>query len=85
MFRPDDTLDCRGLFCPQPIIRMAARLKEMQPGQVLEVCATDPGFQIDLPAWCQSHQQEFLGIRQESAIMFGYVRLQGMEVEDQRR
>ncbi len=47
----------------------------MQPGQILEVQATDPGFQIDLPAWCRSHHHEFLGMRKEKAVYVGYVRL----------
>jgi TusA-related sulfurtransferase len=49
----------------------------MQPGQILEVRATDPGFQIDLPAWCLSHRHEFLGIHQEIGVYVGYVRLRG--------
>ena len=73
--RPDATLDCTGLYCPQPVIRTAARVKAMQPGQILAVQATDPGFQIDLPAWCLSHRHEFLGIRRKGMIFTGYVRL----------
>lgn len=75
LLRPDVTLDCTGLYCPQPVIRTAARVKEMQPGQILEVRATDPGFQIDLPAWCLSHRHEHLGMRRESMVYVGYVRL----------
>ncbi len=73
--RADVTLDCRGLYCPQPVIRTAARVREMQPGQVLEVWATDPGFQIDLPAWCLGHQREYLGMRQDGAVYVGYLRV----------
>jgi TusA-related sulfurtransferase len=73
--RPDATLDCTGLFCPQPIIRTAEQVQQMRSGQLLEVQATDPGFQIDLPAWCRSHHHEFLGMRRENAVFVGYVRL----------
>ena len=72
----DVTLDCTGLYCPQPVIRTAARVKEMPAGQVLEVLATDPGFQIDLPAWCRSHRHEFLGLCQDGAMYIGYLRVQ---------
>jgi len=72
---PDATLDCTGLFCPQPVIRTAARIQRMHPGQILEVRATDPGFQIDLPAWCLSHRHEFLGMHREGTVYTGYVRL----------
>ena len=75
--KADATLDCTDLFCPQPVIRTAARAKEMQPGQILKVLATDPGFQIDLPAWCQSQRHEFLGIRRDNGVFVGYVLLKG--------
>jgi TusA-related sulfurtransferase len=81
----DAALDCSGLYCPQPIIRTAARIKEMQPGQILEVRATDPGFQIDLPAWCISHQQEFLGIKRQNTVLIGYVRLKRTNAEESER
>lgn len=71
------TLDCTDLYCPQPVIRTAARVEEMQPGQILKVLATDPGFQIDLPAWCLSHRHEFLGVRQEGRLFVGYVQVRG--------
>jgi TusA-related sulfurtransferase len=72
-FQPDATLDCIGLYCPQPVIRTAARIKEMESGQILEIRATDPGFQIDLPAWCLSHRQKFLGMHQRDRVYVGYV------------
>ncbi len=70
---PDVTLDCTGLYCPHPVIRTAAQVKEMQPGQVLAVRATDPGFQIDLPAWCIGQRHKFLGARQDGAVYVGYL------------
>jgi tRNA 2-thiouridine synthesizing protein A len=82
--QPDAILDCIGLYCPQPIIRTAAQVKKMRPGEILEVQATDPVFQIDLRAWCLSHHHEFLGIRKEKAIFVGYVRLREDRVDKTR-
>jgi TusA-related sulfurtransferase len=36
-----------------PIQEIAALMKHLQPGQTLEVRATDPTVAIDLPAWCR--------------------------------
>jgi tRNA 2-thiouridine synthesizing protein A len=58
---PDARLDCRGLFCPEPVIRTAERVKGMEPGEVLEVVGTDPGLAVDIPAYCISHGHRFLG------------------------
>lgn len=36
-----------------PLDEIAGRLRRMQPGQTLEVRATDPSVGVDLPAWCR--------------------------------
>ena len=61
---PDATLDCRGLYCPEPVIRTAEKIREMRPGEVLEVVGTDPGLVIDIPAYCLSHGHTLMGIEQ---------------------
>jgi CoA-disulfide reductase len=46
------TLDACSLQCPGPIIKVSQAVKELLPGQIIEVLATDPGFESDIPAWC---------------------------------
>jgi tRNA 2-thiouridine synthesizing protein A len=36
-----------------PLDKIAATLRKMEPGQTLEVRATDPSVAVDLPAWCR--------------------------------
>ena len=48
-------LDARYLLCPMPVIRTQTRIAELQPGDTLEVQATDPGALHDIPAWCRIH------------------------------
>ena len=47
------SLDCSGLQCPGPIMKVFETLKTMAPGQTLEVIASDPGFSRDISAWCR--------------------------------
>lgn len=54
-------LDVVGLFCPLPIIRTAAEIRRLEPGQVLEVLADDPVALVDMPNWCLSSGHGFLG------------------------
>ena len=57
-------LDTTGLYCPEPIMLMHNKVRDMRPGEVLKVIATDPATQRDVPKFCQ-----FLGhelIRQET-------------------
>jgi tRNA 2-thiouridine synthesizing protein A len=63
---PDVRLDCRGLFCPEPVIRTAEKVREMAAGEVLEIVGTDPGLTIDIPAYCLSHGHTFLGLEKQN-------------------
>jgi tRNA 2-thiouridine synthesizing protein A len=45
-------LDALGLKCPQPILKIAVKAKEMQDGDMLEVTADCPSFPDDIKAWC---------------------------------
>ena len=46
-------LDCSGLQCPGPIMKVNETLKEMEDGEVLKVSATDMGFAADVDSWCR--------------------------------
>jgi tRNA 2-thiouridine synthesizing protein A len=72
--KADATLDCYGLLCPMPIVQTAKRLKTMKAGEVLEVVATDPGIREDMPAWCRTTGQEFLGAEDDGEAVRVYIR-----------
>lgn len=48
-----ETLDCSGLQCPGPIMRVYQTIKEMNDGEILQVSATDMGFARDIESWCK--------------------------------
>jgi CoA-disulfide reductase len=47
------TLNCSGLQCPGPIMKVYEKIKTMEDGEYLEVRASDPGFFADIASWCQ--------------------------------
>ena len=47
------TLDTLGLKCPQPILKVAVKAKELQPGDILEILADCESFPKDIEAWCK--------------------------------
>ncbi|MFH2141553.1 MAG: sulfurtransferase TusA family protein [Bacteroidota bacterium] len=47
------TLDCKGLSCPMPMMKLAKAMKELNSGDVLEMLGTDPGTKSDMPKWCE--------------------------------
>lgn len=71
---PARTLDAVGLFCPVPIIKTAAAVKEMAVGEVLLIRADDRGVLVDLPAWCRMAHHELLGMAEEGDVVVAYVR-----------
>ena len=46
------TLDCKGLSCPMPMMKLAKAMKGLKSGEVLEMFGTDPGSKTDIPKWC---------------------------------
>jgi tRNA 2-thiouridine synthesizing protein A len=56
----DRYLDCKGLACPLPIVRISRTVKEMSCGQTLLVEAVDPAFRSDLEAWVRTMGHELL-------------------------
>ncbi len=67
------SLDCTGLFCPMPIVQTKRELDGMNPGEILEITADDPGFEKDLPAWCRMSGAKFLELKKEGSLLKGYV------------
>jgi tRNA 2-thiouridine synthesizing protein A len=49
-------LDARGLVCPEPVMLLHSRVRQLLPGAELEMLATDPSTQRDVARFC-----EFLG------------------------
>ena len=59
--KADVELDCRGLKCPQPVIRLATHIGDVRLGQTVAVVADDPAARPDIPAWCRMRSQEYVG------------------------
>ncbi|GHE22988.1 sulfurtransferase TusA [Halomonas urumqiensis] len=49
---PDVELDTSGLYCPEPIMLMHNKVRDMQPGELLKVIASDPATTRDIPKFC---------------------------------
>jgi tRNA 2-thiouridine synthesizing protein A len=56
----DHTLDAKGLNCPLPILKARNALKDVGPGETLEIISTDPGSVADFEAFCRQTGNELL-------------------------
>lgn len=45
--------DASGLMCPEPVMMLHGKVRDMKGGETLEVVATDPSTQRDIPKFCQ--------------------------------
>ena len=76
-FVVEKTLDCRGTFCPVPIIQAHQAVAGMAPGQVLEVIATDPGSEGDFVAFAKNTGHMLLQALEERGEYRYYLRIAG--------
>ncbi|VEF47639.1 SirA-like domain-containing protein [Bacillus freudenreichii] len=70
----DSVLDAKGLACPMPIVRTKKAFSNLEPGQVLEILATDKGSRADLEAWAKSSGHQYLGTLEDGEVLKHYLR-----------
>ncbi len=49
-----ETLDVKGQNCPMPVIKTKGAFESLDPGETLEVLATDAGSVSDIAGWADS-------------------------------
>jgi TusA-related sulfurtransferase len=57
-----------------PIVKTAKAMKELEPGQVLKVMATDRGSISDVPAWAETTGNELLDWHEEDGFLVFHLR-----------
>ena len=72
---PDDKLiaeaikiNACGVQCPGPILKLKKGMENLQPGQCIEISATDAGFPRDAESWCRTTGNHFLSKTEENGI-----------------
>jgi tRNA 2-thiouridine synthesizing protein A len=62
------SLNLKGLSCPLPIVKTAKAMRDLGPGELVEVLATDPGSVSDFKAWAQSTGNQLLESDQSGGV-----------------
>jgi len=57
---PKKTLDCIGLFCPEPLFQTRENIDSIEVGEVLEVLTDDPAAEEDLTRFAKRTGHEIL-------------------------
>lgn len=61
------TLDCKGLQCPQPRLKMSLTAMSLKPGDILECVADCPTFETDVRDWCKNTKASVLWFKTEAS------------------
>jgi tRNA 2-thiouridine synthesizing protein A len=63
---PTQTIDARGLKCPQPILKITATAIKMKAGDIIEILADCSTFENDVKDWCQRSKKMLMWIKEEA-------------------
>tara|TARA_R110000772_G_scaffold31392_5_gene77546 strand:+ start:1277 stop:1552 length:276 start_codon:yes stop_codon:yes gene_type:complete len=58
-------LDARGLFCPEPVMLLHKKIREISIGDKVTVLATDPSTTRDIPKFCHFLGHELISNREK--------------------
>ena len=65
---PDKQLDCLGLFCPMPVLKVREALKTIAAGRVLEMLSDDPASEADMKSWARRTGNELLTVERDGGV-----------------
>lgn len=74
IIKVDERLDCKGMSCPLPVVKTKKAMEKLNPGQVLEVDATDRGSLTDLRSWASRTGHHYLGNKNEGGVYMHFIR-----------
>ncbi len=62
-------VDACGMSCPGPLMKLKEGMDKIQPGDVLHIKASDPGFYADVQAWARRTGTEVLSLSKQKGLV----------------
>jgi tRNA 2-thiouridine synthesizing protein A len=72
-YQVDKLVDAKGQTCPMPVLMLAKGFRELTPGQILCISATDPGSKPDVTAWADKTGNTLLEMVEEQGVFTFYL------------
>ena len=69
----NETLDCKGLSCPLPMLNTAKADIKLKSVKVVKVLTTDPGSKVDISKWCVKNGHTLLEESEEGAGVYSFL------------
>ncbi|PVZ19605.1 MULTISPECIES: sulfurtransferase TusA [unclassified Pseudomonas] len=70
----DALLDASGLNCPEPVMMLHQKVRDLPASGVLKVIATDPSTQRDIPKFCTFLGHELVRQQAEGGTYLYWIR-----------
>lgn len=67
--KPAKTLDCIGLYCPQPLFQTREQIDSISVGQILEVLSDDPAAEEDLKRFAKRAGHQIIGMEKRGEVL----------------
>ena len=58
----DHILDVLGLYCPEPLMMVRTKMRNIELGETLLVLADDPSTTRDIPSYCRFIEHELVAV-----------------------
>lgn len=68
-------LDAKGLKCPMPVIKLQQLVRQLPPGEQIEIACTDLGAEKDIRSWCKVNRHQFLDTKSELDHLLIYIQI----------
>ncbi len=76
-------LDCTGLKCPMPIVKISTKVKAMKGIGQLEILADDPAFPADVQAWAKQANAQIKWLDDSNPNIFHAILILGQSSKEE--
>jgi len=67
--KPTKTVDCVGLYCPQPLFQTRENIDSIEVGEILEVIADDPAAEEDIKRFAKRTGNTIVRLEKKGDIL----------------
>jgi len=67
--KPTKTLDCIGLYCPQPLFQTREQIDTIAVGEILEVLSDDPAAEEDLKRFAKRTGHQIIRLEKKGDVL----------------
>ncbi len=66
---PKQTLDCIGLYCPEPLFQTRGQIDTLEEGEILEVLSDDPAAEEDIKRFAKRTGHEIIKFEKKGDVL----------------